>query len=145
MLTKSKKHDNDALRELCRDGAFSDLEIKVQGKAIKAHKILLAAKSLVFAEKLCENQNVLELNGLEFEVAEQMINFIYDGKVRDMEKYAKPLLEAAEKFEIAQLQVYCEKYLYENLCVDNAIETLKLSAKCDSVELKNECADFIVE
>ncbi len=122
---------------------FTDLEVKVQEKSIKVHKILLIASSSIFAEKLRENQYVLELDDMEFQVAEELINFIYDGEVKDMEKYAKPLLETADKFGIKTLKVYCENFLCNNLCVLNAIGTLKLSAKCHAEELKEACVDFI--
>jgi speckle-type POZ protein len=140
--TASKSEEFDKLYDLFKKRSFSDFEIHIQGKSIKAHKILLAANSPMFAE-LVENQNYLRLHDFEFEVAEEMINFIYDGKVSDMGRFAKPLLKAADKFEINRLKVYCEKYLYENLCTLNAIETLKLSAKCHAEELKDECIDFI--
>jgi speckle-type POZ protein len=170
---------------------FSDLELEVQGRSIKAHKFLVGASSPVLAERLfdlAETQNavvtakggrdknkkrhkqnkkkigskqtgnsgcgkqanlsptvdILEIDDLEFEVAEEMVKFIYDGKVENMEKYAKPLLEASNTFKMAHLKVCCENYLCENLTVENAIEFLKLGAKCHAEELKEECVDFIL-
>ncbi len=145
LLSKLKSSESERIHDLYNKRSFTDLEVKVQEKSIRAHKILLVARSSVLAEQIEENQNVLELDDLEFEVAEEMINFIYDGEVKDIEKYAKPLLEAAEEFKIERLKKYCEKYLCENLCVENAIDILKLSTKCHAEELKGECADFIRE
>jgi speckle-type POZ protein len=144
-LTNLKISESDELNNIFTKRLFTDLEVKVQEKSINVHKILLIASSSVLAEKLRDNQNVLELDDMEFEVAEELINFIYDGKVKDMEKYAKSLLEAADMFGIKPLKIYCENYLLENLTVDNAIETLKCSAKCNTGMLKIECADFIVQ
>ncbi len=171
VLEKGKSIENCRRDHLFNKRFFTDLEIKVQGRSIRTHKLLLASSSPVLGERLFnlaetqnavhevsdetrqnkkragsdldKNANILEIDDLEFEVAEEMIDFIYDGEVEDMEKYAKPLLEAAEEFKMAHLKIYCEKYLFEKLCIENAIETLKLSAKCHAEELKKECIDFI--
>jgi speckle-type POZ protein len=187
-LEKAKAIDSERLEQFFKGRNFTDLEIKIQGRSIKTHKVLLAASSRVLAIRLfdlaqkqsagvanacgakkkkknknkkgagskksesfeCVKQtrnlpmaNVLEIDDLEFGVAVEMINFIHDGKVSDMRIFAKPLLEAAEKFKINRLKIFCEKYLFENLNPDNVIETLKFSGKCRAVELKNECFDFI--
>jgi speckle-type POZ protein len=138
----SKSKEFDKITDLFQKRSFTDFKIHIHDKSIKAHKILLAANSPMFAE-VVENQNYLRLHYFEFEVVEEMVNFIYDGKVSDMGRFAKPLLEVADKFKINRLKVYFEKYLYEDLWIENAIETLKLSAKCHAEELKDECIDFI--
>jgi speckle-type POZ protein len=144
VLEKAKSKDNERLNGIYQARSFTDLEIIVQGRTLKAHKALVAGSSFIFNFRLLSlEENVLELKDLEFEVAEEMIKFIYDGKVGEMEKYAKPLLEAADKFKMDRLKVYCEKFLYENLSIENAIETLKFSAKCNAEELKDESVDFI--
>jgi speckle-type POZ protein len=143
VLAKSESKENDQRNDLFNKRLFTDLQLEVQGRSIKVHKVMLAASSPILAKKLHENQNILELKDLEFEIAEEMVNFIYDGKVRDMENYAERLFETADKFKMDRLKVYCEKYLFENLTIENAIETLKLSAKCNAEELKEESLDFI--
>jgi speckle-type POZ protein len=144
-LKQLESKAGEKMKDLFSRRSFTDLEIKVQKKLIPAHKVVLAANSHVLAETLLDlkNQNVLELKDLEFEVAEEMINFIYDGKVGDMEKYAKPLLDIADKFGIDRLKVYCQKYFYGMLSVENAIETLKFSAKCHAKKLKQETIEYI--
>jgi hypothetical protein len=190
VLEKAKAKDNERLEQFFKGRNFTDLEIKIQGRSIKTHKVLLAASSPVLAIRLfdlAKNQtaevanacgankkkknknkkrtgskkrgsfeyvkqtknlpmsNVLEIDDLEFEIAEEMINFVYNGKVKDMEKYAKDLLKTGKRFLMDKLKTYCEKYLFENLSAENAIETLKLSAKCHAEELTDECFDFILK
>ncbi len=141
---KAKLKKNKRFERIFEERSFTDFKIKIQEKSIRAHKVVLAASSPVFAVYFVKYPNsLMELEDLEFEVAEQMINFIYDEEVGDMTKYAKPLLEVADELKIETLKVYCEKYLFENLTVENAIEILKLSAKCHAEELKKECIDFI--
>jgi hypothetical protein len=127
---------------------FTDLSLKFGDKSIKTHRVLLASRSGLLKdrlEKLPENSNVLDLEGVgvEFEIAEKIINFLYDEKVEDMETYAKPLLAAAVKLEMRHLKSVCEQHFSEKLCLENALETLKLSAEFDSVILKKECINLI--
>jgi speckle-type POZ protein len=124
---------------------FTDLEIKIKNRSLEAHKVFLASSSSVLRKRLWKNQqsNVLELNDLDFEVAEQMINFVYDGKVERMEKYSKELLMVSEQYGMKHLKKYCEKYFFENLNVKNVFETLRLSIKYRALELRRECLDII--
>ncbi len=164
VLESAKSIENKRLEQFYQQRIYTDFELNINGRSIRAHKVLLAATCPALAVRLfdiAENQtavitedgsknspmsaNILKLDDFEFDVAEEMINFVYDGKIRCMEKYAKPLLEAAEKFKMEKLKVYCEKYFYEKLCLENVIETLKLSAKCHAEELKKECIVFLLK
>jgi hypothetical protein len=136
----------DQLHQIFHKRSFTDLEIKIKRRSLKVHKVLLAASSSVLRErllKLRQDKNVLELNGLDFEVAEEMINFIYDGKVKDMEKHSKELLMVSERYGIERLKKFCEKHFFDNLSIENVFETLRLSIKSNGDELKKECLEFI--
>jgi hypothetical protein len=89
----------DQLKKMYQERSFTDLEIKVKDRSLKVHKLLLAANSSVLRQRLLElpEGSALELNDLDAEVAEEMINFIYDGKVKDMEKHSKELLIVSEQ------------------------------------------------
>jgi hypothetical protein len=62
-----------------------------------------------------------------------------------MEKYAKPLLAAADLLGMLHLKAYCEQYFYENLRLENVLETVKLTLDCNSGDLKEECLELIEE
>jgi hypothetical protein len=145
IVEDAKFEEIDELHQIYQERSFTDLEIKVKDRSLKVHKVLLAASSSVLRERLLELKegSALELNDLDVEVAEEMINFIYDGKVKDMEKYSKELLIASEKFGMKHLKKYCEKYFFENLSVDKVFETLKLSHHYKASELKKECVSLI--
>jgi hypothetical protein len=136
----------DQLHQIFHKRSFTDLEIKIKRRSLKVHKVLLAASSSVLRErllKLRQDKNVLELNGLDAEVAEEMINFIYDGKVQNMEKHSKELLMVSERYGIERLKKFCEKHFFDNLSIENVFETLRLSIKSNGDELKKECLEFI--
>jgi speckle-type POZ protein len=144
----NRRADKDALSEIYKQRKFTDLTLQFGDKSIKVHRALLAACSPLLNSRfneLPENSNVLDLEdvGVEFEVAEHMVNFVYDEKVEEMEKYAKPLLAAAVKLGMPSLKAYCLENLYKNLVVENVIETLILSARLSADRLKKECIGFI--
>jgi hypothetical protein len=125
-----------------------DLTFKFEDKSIKKHRVLLASRSRLLKdrlEKFPKSSNVLELQdvGLDFEVAEQVISFLYDENVEDMKKYAKPLLLAAIKHEMRHLELCCLEYFFGKLCLANALETLKLSDELKIDKLKFDCIKFI--
>lgn len=71
--------------------------IKVEGQLIKAHKVFLAEGSRKFYRLLSQNEakRTLELLDLKFDVADQMIKFMYEDKIEDIARYAGDLLMAA--------------------------------------------------
>jgi speckle-type POZ protein len=142
-MDQLKSKEARRLNILYEARVFTDITIKAQNRSIKAHKALLAACSPVLATQLLQDKNmkVLKLS-VDFELLEEMINFIYDGQVEDQEKIAK-LLAVADQFKMDRLKKYCEKNLFENLSVENAIDSLKLSDKHNAKQLKEECLEFI--
>ena len=58
---------------------------------------------------------------------------------------AKKLLYAADKYQIEGLVKCCEKVLYKNLSVQNAVETVILADKHNATQLRRICISFIVE
>jgi hypothetical protein len=135
----------DQLKKMYQERSFTDLKIKVKDRSLKVHKVLLAASSSILRERLLELKegSALELSDLDAEVAEEIINFIYDGKIKDMEKYSKELLMASEKYDMKHLKKYCENHFFEDLSVENVFETLKLSHHYKASELKKECVSLI--
>jgi hypothetical protein len=145
-----KAANKDNILAIYKQRKFTDLSLKLGDKSIKVHRVLLVACSSLLndrIEKLPENSNELDLHdlGVEFEVAEQMVNFLYDEKVEVMEKYAKPLLAAADLLGMSHLMAYCEEYFFKKLSSENALETLKLSARYKTEFLRDECLELIEE
>jgi hypothetical protein len=124
---------------------FSDLTVKVEGQTIKAHKYFLAEASGKFYEilKKSPNKKILELKNLDFETAERIINFIYDGKIDDIQDYAKTLYHTADQFEMPQLKKYCEESVLAGLTGENAMETVEFAIENDLDDLKWKSLEFL--
>lgn len=91
----------DTFKQLLRERNFTDITIKVKDESIRAHKILLAQKSPVWKEQMLssENQNVLELEDVEFEIAKEILDFIYDDAIDEefMDNHVMDLLAASDE------------------------------------------------
>lgn len=57
----------------------------------------------------------------------ELLRFIYQGTVENLEENASELLILSDKYAIPELSFYCEKYLLKQLCVENAMEMFDLS------------------
>ena len=134
---------------LLKEGKYSDVSIKVDGIEIKAHKAILSARSPVFnamfESKMSENvENLIRIEDFTQEVIEELLTFIYSGKVMNLSKVAKELLSAADKYQLPELIQLCEHYLMSDLTFDTAPEILVLSHLHKAVKLKAVVIDYII-
>ena len=86
-----------------------------------------------------------EANKSDSEVAKDSASAVESPPPPDPREVAKKLLYAADKYEIEGLVKCCEKVLYENLSVQNAVETVILADKHNATQLRRICISFIVD
>ncbi|XP_054163686.1 speckle-type POZ protein-like [Oppia nitens] len=135
--------------DLLKEGKYSDVKLIVDGTELPAHKSILSARSPVFnamfSSDMSENrENIIRIDDLTKEVIEELLNFIYSGKVTNLSKVSKELLSAADKYELPQLSDLCEQYLTSSLNVESAPEILVLSHLHKAVKLKSVSIEFII-
>lgn len=152
-LTPVKKFDLGC--KLYKDRQFTDVSILVGDKKFRAHKAILATRSPVFrqmfAHDMVENKlNAVRVVDFEAEVIEEMLESIYTNVsslelklYEEGEDFVMELFKAADKYQIDDLKLECERVLYENLSVDSALQTLELADKYNSHQLKYEVLEFI--
>lgn len=119
---------------LFHDKDFSDAILNVDGEELKVHKAILASKSPVFYAMFCNNtkeanDNLVEINDFSFDVIKDMVQYIYTGDVKDLEKHPEDLLAAADKYCIEGLKLLCCRYFHDNLNIENAVEYFLLSER----------------
>ncbi|CAN7120368.1 putative BTB/POZ domain-containing protein At2g40440 [Brassica rapa] len=105
--------------------------------AISAHKLILSARSEVFAkmfeEDKCKSSSRLEiitLSELKQEELEAFVEFIYgDGSIlsEKAKQHVMSLYRAADKYEIPHLRDLCRMELISSLNASNALKVLELS------------------
>lgn len=92
----------DHLSGLLHSGESADIILKCKGEQFNAHKIILAARSPVFAaifkHDLKEKKNcAVDIVDKEKDVLREMLKYMYTDTASNLEKLAARLLAAADK------------------------------------------------
>jgi speckle-type POZ protein len=119
------------LTGLFEDLKFSDIAFNVRGRQFKAHKNILAARSkfftAMFDHPTKENlTNQIEVEDVEPDVFNEILRFIYTGKVSEstMENMAFEIFAVADKYLLDQLKMECETRIIHRMSVENCLELL---------------------
>ncbi|XP_065208775.1 speckle-type POZ protein-like [Planococcus citri] len=129
---------------------FKDVTISVKGKEYRAHKTILATRSTVFdkmlrVDMLESKKNHIEITDVDHEPFEEMLYYMYTGKVKNLNKLAFELLPLADKYDLEELKSMCENALLWKLTTDNAARMLILADTHRVGELKRYALRFIRE
>lgn len=143
-------------RQLSRDlgrllsgGRCSDVVLGVGGREMRAHKSVLAARSVVFAamfeHDMEENKRGrVDITDLDHDVVSQMLQFVYTGSVDDVDAAAPGLLAAGDKYALGGLKAMCERSLCAQVTVASAAELLLLADQHSADLLKASAMDMIL-
>jgi speckle-type POZ protein len=141
----------DDYLKILNDDLLTDFTIKVEGKEIRVHKAILAARSPVFAAMFNHEDTdevktgVLCIEDVEYSVLREMLNFIYAGRCTpDITDLASDLLIAADKYRLEELKNHCERCLMQALAHDNACQLLIISDVYNAERLRQKAVRFIL-
>ena len=133
-------------------GKFTDVTIVCQGegKEFQCHKAVLAGRSPVFEAMFSHNmkeaeENKVTVEDIDGDTLEEMLIFMYSGKVKNLQEKAAELLAAAEKYQLMDLKQRCEESLSINLKVDNVLDVLVTAYLHDASNLQTLAMKFIGE
>ena len=128
---------------------FTDVKLNLNEEIFNAHKTILAARSPVF-EAMFENEMLEKTEGLvtivdiSNEVFKEMLQYIYMGKEPNFkETDVLGLVSAADKYQLDELKLMCERYLWNNLTTENVSDVLILADAHHTTELKAQAIKFI--
>ena len=152
------RQDIGALLDLGNTSKFSDVKLVTSQEVVEgsnpdqvelfAHKVILAARSPVFANMfehdMQEKQtNRIEINDVRAEVLKQMLVYIYTDGVPKIKEMANDLLYVADKYQLDNLKAMCERHLSYNLQVSNAAHTVQLAHMHNAPKLKENALRFV--
>lgn len=141
----------------------SDVTFDVSGQKFRAHKLVLAARSLVFRSKFfqssgCANDKDIIISDLDPEVFKAMLHFIYrDSLSEDVvevetsssssvsDTLAAKLLAASDKYGLERLRLMCGSHLCKDISVNSVAKILTLADQYHATELKGVCLKFAAE
>lgn len=129
---------------------FTDFELKCSdGKTLKAHKSILAARSPMFHAMLTtdmqESKNgSTEVPDFDSTTMKELLRFIYCNKVEGLKEKASKLAFAAEKYQIEELKQMCVESLAHSLTLQNVVEFIVIAnSLSNATKLYNKCLDMI--
>ena len=127
MNMKGVKTLLDDLGNLLLDTETSDVVLLCQGEEIRAHNLILSARSPVFramlqSQMLESTRREIRIEDVDKDVLKEMLSYIYKIEVDvNFTKFEK-LLVLADKYQIEDLVRYCEEQIIESLNYENALE-----------------------
>jgi speckle-type POZ protein len=129
------------------DEKYTDFVFKVKNEKIAAHRVILGARSPVFAamfqHDMQENKtNETEITDVTPAAFKALLQFIYTGDCQ-VGNLAGDLLIAANKYDIQDLKQSCAKKLVKKLTVDNVVDVLIFSDFHRANDLKDGVLRFI--
>lgn len=123
------QHRHSNHESLFNNTEFYDVKLVASGKELYArNKAFLAAHIrpvfLANSNMKEKQENRVELVDVDYEVLEELLRFIYSGKIKNIETKAYDLLAVVDMYAVGGLKNICKKYLSRNLSKDNVINAL---------------------
>ena len=126
-----------------------DVTIVISGEKLHAHKAILAAQSPVFMNMFVNDtienrEGILQITDIDFKVFQELLRFIYSGKIESMDTIVNDLLIAADKYSIGGLLLKCEQYLQSILNEHNVINILELADNHNAENLRISAIKYFI-
>ena len=148
-VNNHKEELNKDFQDLFENRKLSDVTFIVRGQQIKAHKIILAARSPVFAamfeHPLKGNlTGIVDVPDIEANVFEELLRYIYTGQVpvKQMGKVAAGLLAAADKYLLEKLKKACGDHFVNKMSPKNCVKLLALEENDPAFYLMGIAVDY---
>ncbi|KAI5073298.1 hypothetical protein GOP47_0011311 [Adiantum capillus-veneris] len=138
----------EAMEENCAD---ISLEC-VDGSKIRAHRAVLISRSTVFKAML-ENKmeesrtNTIRITDFTYDVLRLFVHYLYTAEIypESLEDCAVDLLALAEKYNVKQLKLVCERYMISKLNCGNAISNFEYASLHGAKNLKQAALSTIMD
>ena len=113
----NEKNENDFMdyEKYFLSKTFSDMQFIVDEEVFHVHKIILSIRSEVFAAMFAHdmkenNENKVKIENIDSRVFQEVLRYMYTGKVSDIDIIVKDLLVAADKYMLQELKKICEDH-----------------------------------
>lgn len=132
-----------------RDNKHTDFTIIIGEQEIPVHKVILTARSPVFAAMLEPHTEEAQkgrviIEEVDYEVMNELITYMYCGKSPNLTEHALEILAAADRFQLPGLKEMADMALRATLSIESACRQLIYADLFSSTELKREAIRYIV-
>lgn len=125
---------------------FADLTIQVGSRTFSVHKLILMIHSNVFQRMFTcgmseQKNNLVIISDIKEKDCLQLLCYMYTNHVEE-DKVTLGLCMAAHKYDLSELQSYCEKILARKIKNSNVRRTSRIAKLLNSGELKRGVKKF---
>ncbi len=151
----SEKTMKQNFKNLLDSEEFCDIKFEVDGKYLKGHRNIFAARSVYFKNILCENLKLdrmnrpLHLENITFNGFKSLMYYLYTDTIEANTngEICCELIRVSKWYNLEGLENCCYLYIKENIAIDNVIPTFvsacKKEPKIDGVQ--RICLKFIAK
>jgi len=145
-----EENENQGLLDLLNTGELADVDVVCSGRVFACHKAILGAKSPFFKAAFVHNMKEkatgkINIDGIDSDTVQDMLSYIYGGKIDNIEEKSAKLLAAADQYDLKHLKKKCEELLCKSLNISNCLEYLILADLHSTDILKPLVIKFVVE
>lgn len=125
-----------------------DVTFQVEDQSYKAHKVVLIARSPVFAAMFRHNSlekqtGIITIPDCDADSFQKFLEFLYSGKLEDISfSTAMHLYKTSEKYDVEELKYFCVEYMEQYLDEDNVCDVMFLADMYDDTKLMAAAHDF---
>ncbi|KAJ3687189.1 hypothetical protein LUZ61_016353 [Rhynchospora tenuis] len=139
------------LTKLLESSEMADVTFEVDEESFIAHRIVVAARSSVFKQLLCQGDNdassCVRIQDVKAPVFKALLRYLYTDKLpnctdKNLPSFDQQLLLAADKYAIKRLKFICEEKICNKLSVDTVAFSFQLAEKCKCDRLNTACLEF---
>lgn len=147
-ITRYDEDETNVGALLFKNGFYSDVALVVGDNELKAHKHVLASRSAVFesmfAQKILQGvAEIVTIDNFDFEVVEEMLYYIYTGKVRNISRFPLELYQLAHRYDLDDLKLECEVQISLGINEMSAVSVLQMADINGMNILRSKVEEFI--
>lgn len=150
-ISFAKEHSFKILNKLHllrKENSMCDATLSVEGKKFPVHRNVLCASSayfqVMFTSGMAESfADHVEIQGIQADIFDAILDFIYTGKVEVSEDNVQQLLPASKMLQIEDIEVICCDFLKHELDSSNCVGIYTFSDAHSCFNLSKSALDFI--
>ena len=110
---------NSKLNEFLADGKYCDVNIRIDGKSFKCHRLVLSAASEYFDTMFSEHSRgkYFTLEEVDAEIFEEVVRYVYTGDVILTEGNVLGVLRASQFYKLLGVEELCCQFIQKHLPV----------------------------
>lgn len=147
----SNQSTHRCLSRMLDEAIYADVTIHTADGTLRAHKAILCASSPVFRSMFYHDlkekeSSTIYIEDMSMESCMAFLNYMYGTiKREDFWKHRLELLDAANKYDIADLKDACEESLLEDIDSGNVLERLQEAWLYQLDKLKKACLTYLFD